>query len=115
MTYALWCFLLAYLLTLPVTSWVLYLAAMHLIRQKDGAPKVAATLAKVLWVPFLVQDWILNATWGSVLFMDLPRELTLTARLKRYHKDHPGTWRDVRARWICDGLLNHYDPKGKHC
>lgn len=106
-----------YLLTLPLTSWILYLAAMNLERQKDEGKLTDVSEAwGASWVWFaFVQDAILTATWGTVLFLDWPRELTFTKRLQRYHVTAAGTWRNSFAEWFCVNLLNGGDNSGRHC
>jgi len=49
----------------------------------------------------------------SVLLWTLPREFTLTAMLKRLKAG--GGRRGAAAAWLCDGLLNQFDPSGPHC
>ncbi len=46
------------------------------------------------------------------LLAELPRETTVTARLKR-HKYATG-WRGRVARWVAAHLLDAFDPDGKH-
>lgn len=106
-----------YLLTLPYTSWALYLAVMNLERQEDE--KTLTSVSKAwswpLVIVALIQDLILTWTWGTLLFLDPPRwgEWTFTKRLQRYHVT--GGWRDKFATWFCTQLLNGGDNSGKHC
>lgn len=60
----------------------------------------------------LVIDFFVNVCIGSVLFLELPREYTLSARLTRLTK---GTgWRATVALKIRTGLLDNVDPAGVH-
>lgn len=104
---ALWVFL--------VTCWVLYLAVMNLAAHRDGLHPVTQGHGMAVLCVGLFLDFVLNVVVGTVVFVDLPHELKLTQRLKRYHKDAKGTWRDRLATWICTHLLNPFDPKGGHC
>jgi len=98
-------------------SWVLYLAVMNLKEHRHELGPVAKVHAYVLLAVGLVVDLFLTAVIGTVIFADPPKEWTFTGRLKRYHQPpyNPGTWRYKVARWICEHLLDQFDPKGKHC
>ena len=52
-----------------------------------------------------VVDLIVNLTWATVLFLDLPKELLLTNRIERL-KSNRG-WRGAVAWKLCD-LLNYF-------
>jgi len=82
------------ILLLPFT-WVLYVAIMGFKRNLDNMGKVSKFIAYCI-LPFgLLADVLFNFTWGSVMFLEPPRELLMTTRLKRH--------------------LSDYDPSGKHC
>jgi hypothetical protein len=94
--------------------WVLYLAVMNLNRARK-----AGALSKTAWVfgmPVLIVglllDAIVNIAVMSVVLWELPRELTVTARLKRHHKTSTG-WRLAVVLWF-EPLLDPYDPDGDH-
>jgi len=104
----------------PIASlyalWLFYLAVMNLKRAKD-----AGTISKVaLWCGYpilfvgLALDLFVNVFVATVVFIDFPSELTVTARLKRYARDEPGTWRAVASQWFATYLLDVFDPSGKH-
>lgn len=98
-----------------LVCWVFYLAVMHLSQNQDRAslpPSVKIHAYAALAVGYtldLVLAWII----APVLFLSIPKELTFTAALKR-HKTAPN-WRSGVATWICDRLLNPFDPLGRHC
>jgi hypothetical protein len=97
-------------------GWVLYLAIMNLAPRRDGMhPVVKAHAYALLWFALVYDFLILNVIVGTVLFFELPREWLLTARLKRHHASPVGSRRYAIARWICQNLLNPFDPKGGHC
>jgi len=51
-----------------------------------------------------------------VFFLELPREFTVTHRLRRYMTfPMRRTWRGAAAVWVCHNLLDIFDPDGKHC
>lgn len=65
---------------------------------------------KWLMLPGFLVDVVYNLVWGSILFIEPPKQFTLTQRIKR-HTDK-ATWRGKIARLIC-AKLNKYDPG--HC
>jgi hypothetical protein len=94
--------------------WIFYLAVMSLKRAKDAGLLTAT--AKVLGYPVLVVGWLLDAFVNvfvmTMLLLEIPQELTVTARLKR-HNRVTGGWRKAVARWA-EPLLDPYDPSGDH-
>ena len=93
-------------------TWVFYLALMNLKRHKDNLSDVALFMGRqVLFVGFMF-DFTLNMLM-TIPFMQAPRELVLTSRLKRNMSDTG--YRGKLARWICTELLDRFDPSGKHC
>ena len=99
---------LAYLL------WVFYLAVMCLARVKRtiGLSKAATVLGyPVLFIGYVL-DVLVNVLVCSVLFLELPRETTVTARLKRHNRTGEG-WRQKLAAWF-EPLLDPFDPRGDH-
>lgn len=75
---------------------------------------------RVLGAPVLavgaIADVLTNVTIAWAIFLEPPRELLVTTRLKRYLSD-PGerAWRRAVAQWTCTWLLNPFDPRGRHC
>lgn len=96
---------------LAVLSWLFYLAIMHLKRVRDDLHPVAKAHAYLLLSAGLVLDVVLNAVVGSVLFLEPPRELLLTSRLKRLKRGDG--WRAKLADWVCEHLLEQFDEG--HC
>ncbi|HRC95271.1 MAG TPA: hypothetical protein PK317_00580 [Coprothermobacter proteolyticus] len=108
--FVLYSFLSLYLL------WVFYLAVMNLKRGKEAGTLTTPGLFlgyPVLLVGYAI-DIFVQVVVGTVFFLDLPRETTLTGRLKRYING-PSGWREKVAAWMCQHLLNQFDPDGKHC
>lgn len=98
---------------LTYALWIFYLAVMNLKRAKD-AGQLSKT-AKVLGTPVLICGYLLdifvNVFVMSVVLLEMPDELTVTARLKR-HKKSTG-WRLHVVLWL-EPLLDPYDPSGDH-
>ena len=97
--------------------WAGYLAVMwikkHRARLEQGN-KLELALAWIVTIFFVLLDFVYNTIVGTAMFRELPREGLFTARLKRHRKESSG-WRLNLANWICEELLNKYDPGGKHC
>ena len=68
--------------------------------------------ARLVWFAALPVDAALNVLW-SFLFLDIPRELILSPKLKRLKVK--GGWRGKVATWVCRYVLNPFDPDGHHC
>jgi hypothetical protein len=101
-----------------VATWVFYLAAMSLRPRLKMMHPVARFHGYVVFVAAVLIDAALHFVVGSAVFCDLPvrGELLLTARLKRYHGPaYAGSWRANIAEWVCEHLLDQFDPRGKHC
>ena len=96
--------------------WIFYVAVMHLKRARDNGTLSRAAL--YLGYPVLLTGYVLDVfvqvVVASVVFLDPPRDWTLTGRLKRYIAGPEG-WRERVAVWMCANLLNTFDPDGRHC
>lgn len=97
-----------------VICWILYLAIMNLAEHRDKLHPVAKFHAYFVILPVgYVVDALLNLLVCAI-FMRVPRDWLLTGTLKRTIAADDG-WRCATAAWICEHLLNQFDPKGKHC
>ena len=94
--------------------WIFYLAVMNLARAKrDGK---LSKPALILGTPVLFVGWVLdflaNVFVMTPLMLELPQELTVTARLKRHHKESTG-YRLAVVLWF-EQILDVFDPSGDH-
>jgi hypothetical protein len=94
--------------------WLYYLAVMSLKRAKQAG--LLHKTALFFGTPVLITGYLLDA-FANVFVMTLvllepPRELTVTARLKRHISMSKG-WRLRAAQWFIP-LLDPYDPSGRH-
>lgn len=110
-------FILAYaLLSLSAfyALWIFYLAVMNLSRTKKTGQ--LSTTALILGTPVLLVgyllDFLVNVFVMTAVLLELPQELTVTARLKRHHKESTG-WRLAVVLWF-EPILDPYDPSGDH-
>ena len=102
----LWCF------------WALYVMVMGVYRAHlSGRLSKAGYVLGLPWVitGYLV-DILTQFTLATLFFADWPRrgEWLVTDRLQRYVRIRHG-WRYRKAKWICDHLLDVFDPSGEHC
>ena len=108
MTYALATLVCVYLL------WVHYVAVMRLMQVRDAGHLTSAM--KAIGYPALIVglllDLIVNTTVATLIFLELPKEWTVSARLTR-HSESTG-WRQRVAVAIRTALLDNIDPNGVH-
>lgn len=97
--------------------WLFYLAVMNLKRAKDAGTisKTALYLGYPLLFIGLLLDMLVNTIVMSALLLELPRwnEILVTGRISRHAQQ--GGWRGDIARWLCESLLDRFDPSGVHC
>jgi len=116
-------FILAFCYITLETTWLFYLAVMHLKEERDRLKKLGkdfTTSQKIFGYPILgiglIIDVFLNFTVGSISFIEPPRidkkEWLFTARVSRWN-DTDG-WRGDLARWYCSNFLDPFE-KGGHC
>jgi len=99
-----------------VLGWVLYIAVMGLKRVRDQLHPFARFNAYLVLFVFgypwdLVMNLLVCLAMGRV-----PRDWILTGTLQRIRYSEPsGSRREAVASWICEHLLNQFDPTGRHC
>jgi hypothetical protein len=94
--------------------WMFFLAVMSLDRAyaDDKLTWVCKPFAYSVLIIGLVIDIAANVL-VTLLFLDLPAELTVSERLTRY-KDHYSDWRHTVAVWFAKHFLDPFDRRGKH-
>ena len=94
--------------------WFCFLAVMNLKRAKDLGllNKTARALGTPILLVGYVLDLFVNVLVMTPLLMELPEELTVTARLKRHIRYSTG-WRQRLALWFVP-LLDPFDGTGHH-
>lgn len=106
--YAVTLFFLTYAL------WIFFLAVMSLKRAHDAdklSPVAYALAVPVLAVGYAL-DVLINMVVMTAVLFELPREMTVTARLKRHHSESTG-WRLYVVLFI-EPILDPFDPSGDH-
>lgn len=95
--------------------WVLFVCIMRLQMLRDAGQLTIGQ--KILGYPTLVVGLVLDVALNwlvcTVLFLEFPREATVSARLWRHSNDEPG-WRQKLALIIRQQLLDTADPRGIH-
>ena len=94
--------------------WVFFLAVMKLRDVRDagklnGPAKYPAFA--VLFIGYAL-DFAVNMILATIMFFELPRELTVSERTKR-HRDEQ-TWRGAMSRGLRKGFLAIADNSGAH-
>jgi hypothetical protein len=109
--------LLLYLATaLGVTYalYVFYCAVMNIKRVRDAGK--LTPLGYAFGYPTLLLGYTLDVLCNvfvmTIVFLELPRETTVTARMKRHNRSSTG-WRLSVVRWF-EPLLDPLDPSGDH-
>jgi hypothetical protein len=101
-------------LLITYALYVWYAAVMNIKRVKDMGK--LTTLGKVFGYPTLVIGLILDllVNWFvmSIILLEVPRELTVTSRLKRHHKESTG-YRLAVVKFF-EPVLDPLDPSGDH-
>lgn len=95
--------------------WVFYLAIMNLKRNRKSLTPLAKVVAYPMVALGLISDVLFNFTFGTLFFLELPKELLMTTRLQRHLNDNKNDWRDRNAQWFCHNFLNPFDSSGNHC
>lgn len=109
--------------------WVFFLAVMNLMQARDEGklPVWAHRLGMPILLIGLALDFIAQVTIACVVFLEPPRELTVSGRVKRWvegpkfigYPDGPPTkgilwWRYSVALWMRLNLLKPFDRSGGH-
>ncbi len=95
--------------------WVLFLATMNLKQSKDAGQLKGFALwaGYTVVVVGLLVDLIVQVTVATMLWLELPRELTVSERVARLCRKGRG-WRLGLALWFRHTLLAPFDRSGGH-
>ena len=95
--------------------WVMFVCIMRLQMLRDAGTLTLGQ--KLLGYPTLavglLLDLLINVVVCTVLFVELPREFTVSARLWR-HSNQVRGWRKRLALALRSQLLDSADPRGYH-
>lgn len=104
---------------LVVSLYYLFIFTMGVYRAWL-AKRLSYAQIVVLSPPLLLAglvDFTCNYTVATIFFLELPPSKCwlVTDRLRVYHGQDALTWRKKIAAYICDNLLDVFDPSGNHC
>jgi hypothetical protein len=87
---------------------------MNLKRVKDAGllHRKALILGTPVLILGLLVDALVNWFVMTLVLLEMPKESTVTARLKRHNRDSGG-WRKAVVLWM-EPLLDPFDPSGDH-
>lgn len=91
------------------------LGRQHSIREKTGLVYYFFVFLGVLG---LIGDCLYNFTFGTILFLQLPKDVTLSKRVERIRKTGVTGWRRKLADTVCGDILNPISNRygmGDHC
>lgn len=108
--------IIIYIIGSLLLFWSLYLAVMNLYvsYHLGKIPKIMLPISYTILAIGAVVDCIMNFSLFALIFLDIPREILVTQRLKRMIKSGVG-WRLKLAQWICSNVLNPFTQGDKHC
>lgn len=101
-------------LLLMFSTWVTYLGIMNLMQNRDKLSLPIKFFAYPLAAVGILLDGTVNVLVGTVMFLELPHEFLLTARLQRLIETGK-PWRANLAHWLCSNMLDPFDSRGYHC
>lgn len=108
------------LVGLAVLLWVFFLAVMLLKQHKADLRGWVLWLAYSTLLVGWVLDFVVQVTVATALFLELPQELTVSARVKRLTTGQGSRfalsrrWAEVVALVFRDRLLKPFDASGGH-
>ncbi len=106
---------LLYLFAFLWLFWAVYVLVMGIYRAHLAGR--LRGLARVLGLPLVVFGYLMdvfaNLTVATLVFLEPPREALVTTRLIRLQRTWG--WRGRLANWVCNNLLDPFDPTGNHC
>ena len=96
--------------------WILYIAMMNVKRalmQGDIPWQAKMLVVPTKWI-FDVVEFFCNVVVCTVIFVDWPKEITVSDRLRRYHRNPTcPTWRMIIVNFI-KPMIDPFDPTGTH-
>jgi hypothetical protein len=100
----------------PLFVGYVFLTHLDKVKKANGN-KLPGLVWLISTLPAVVSgicDVAFNVGWGTIIFMDLPRELTLSQRMSRYWKG-PDDWRREVVVWAkVNSLIDSFDFRGQH-
>ena len=105
-----------FILLILWSLWILYVAMMNIERSsmQNALPWQAKLMVYPTMLVFDIIEFIANVFVCTLIFLDIPRELTVSDRLRRYYINQERSgWRMVIVNFI-KPMLDPFDHKGPH-
>ena len=102
---------LMYLIGYMYLGWILFIAYAAAAAQWSQLPKIIKALLIPAGILGYSMDVIFNCTVAILLFLELPKTLTLTQRMHSHLQDTG--WRGVISKWVCKNMLDAFQVH--HC
>jgi len=100
------------MIAIPIL-WVLYLAVMGFsrVKQEGALSRPALIMGYPVFAIGYLWDFLTNVFVVTFIFLDLPRQFTVSQRIQQY-VDGANGWRKTLATWFAVNLLNPLSPGG---
>ena len=96
--------------------WILYVSMMNIDRAMElgELPWQAKLMVYPTKFVFDMVEVVANTIVCTLIFLDLPKEFTVSDRLRRYYEDqNQAKWRMVLVNFV-KPMLDPFDHKGPH-
>lgn len=105
-----------FMITVLWALWILYVAMMNIKGAVDKGP--LPWQAKLIVYPttavFSIIEILANCIVCTIIFLDLPKEITVSDRLRRYNLNPlTSQWRMSIVNFV-KPMLDPFDPAGPH-
>ena len=110
-----------YLLLVPLVlwalfyrTWIYYIAFMSVKKNISWIKEHKFDYYSMMpeFILGYAMDILLQMTFGTIAFWEIPKEMTLSGRVVRHQKESKG-WRLQRANYLCHRYLKPFDET--HC
>jgi hypothetical protein len=100
---------------IAIISWIIlggiFLAYPTVQRIKEYKDEISLFMKIPVYVWLIIgltADFAFNATWGTAIFREVPREMTFTARLQRHWRSNDTKQKKRAEKWV--RYVNLIDP-----
>ena len=96
--------------------WLHFLAVMAIQTARDRKTLTPWGLrfGYTVLIPGYLMDVLVQMTIATIAFVELPREPTVSSRIKRLVASDDNNWRKTVAMWLRNHMLSPFDPTGRH-
>ena len=98
-----------------IIFYALYVASITLYAHRKDVNWCVYLIGAPVLICMVLIDVFAQLTLCTIIFLDLPQEWMVTLRLRRYKLQENMNWRKKAAQFVCEKLLNPFDPTKEHC